>query len=61
MGDGILEYGEARGISTGKILGAVETMRDDGKSDKDIIVRLMSKYGLSEKEAEEYVLTPVMA
>ena len=35
--------GEARGI----ILGAVETMRDDGKSNGEIIARLMAKYDLS--------------
>lgn len=46
----------AAGRSEGKILGTVETMRDDGKNDKDIISRLMSKYELSEKEAEGYVL-----
>lgn len=53
--------GEARGISTGKILGTVETMRGDGKTDRDIIVRLMTKYNLTREEAEGYVLSSVMA
>ena len=41
-----------------RIQGAVETMRDDGKSDQEIIARLMSKYGLTREEAEGYVLVP---
>ena len=57
LGDGILEYGENRG----KILGFVEALRDDGKSDRDIVARLMAKYGLTQAQAEGYVLAPVMA
>ena len=40
------------GKEEGKILGTIETMRDDGKDDQTIIARLIKKYGLSEKEAE---------
>ena len=43
------------GVSTGKILGAVETMRDDGKSDLEILIRLKKKYGLSQEKADEYL------
>ncbi len=39
-----------------RIQGAVETMRDDGKSDEQIVERLMFKYGLKKEEAEEHVL-----
>ena len=35
------------GISTGKILGVVEAMRDDDKTDKEIMERLVTKYGLT--------------
>ena len=41
-----------------RIQGAVETMRDDGKSDEQIVERLMLKYGLKKEKAEEYVLVP---
>ncbi len=41
-----------------RIQGAVETMRDDGKSDEQIVERLMNKYGLKKDEAEGYVLVP---
>lgn len=60
LGDGILEYGLNTGEARGKILGAVETMRDDGKSDKDIVARLMKKYGLTQAQAEGYVLSPAI-
>ena len=48
------------GKEIGKILGTVETMRDDGKDDQTIITRLINKYGLTQAEAEGYVL-PVAA
>lgn len=48
--------GKAIGLSTGKIIGTVETMRDEGRSDTAIITRLMTKYGLTKEQAEEYVL-----
>ena len=51
--------GISEGVSTGKILGAVETMRDDGKSNQDIVARLMVKYSLTQEQAERYVLAPV--
>ena len=50
------EEGRAEGISTGKIIGTVETMRDDDKSDSEIIDRIMRKFGLTQEEAEKYVL-----
>ena len=43
----------------GKIMGAVEIMREDGKDDRAIIERLMSKYDLTQEEAEKYVLVTV--
>ena len=56
--DGVKEgrkEGRKEGQKEGKILGTIETMRDDGKDDQAIIVRLIKKYGLTEKEAEGYV------
>ena len=41
------------------ITGAVEIMREDGKDDRAIIERLMSKYDLTQEEAEKYVLVTV--
>ena len=41
-----------------RIQGYVESMRDDGKSDQEIINRLMLKYGLKLEDAEKYVLVP---
>lgn len=55
LSDGILEYGEARGISTGKIFGYIEGLQDDGKTKREIMERLMAKYGLKKKEAEKYI------
>ena len=37
-------------------MGAVEIMREDGKDDRTIVDRLMSKYNLTQEEAEKYVL-----
>lgn len=51
---------ENKGLSTGKILGAVETMRDDGKSDREIVERLKAKYGLSQEKANEFLLGSVL-
>lgn len=31
---------------------------DDGRSDEQIVERLMLKYGLKREKAEEYVLVP---
>ena len=56
----VREEGIAIGVDRGKILGTVETMRDDGKDDQTIITRLINKYGLTQAEAEGYVL-PVAA
>ena len=44
-------------LEEGKILGAVEEMRDNGKEECDIIQKLKTKYKLSQEEAEKYVLT----
>ena len=41
------------------ITGVVEIMREDGKDDRAIIERLMSKYDLTQEEAEKYVLVTV--
>ena len=48
----------AEGRAEGKILGAIGIMRDDGKTDDEIITRLMSKFKLTLEEAEEYVKMP---
>ncbi len=56
-----LSQGLSQGLSTGKILGTIETMRDDGKSDREIAERLMTKYGLSQEKADEYVIGSVPA
>ena len=40
-------------------MGAVDIMREDGKDDRVIIERLMSKYNLTQEEAERYVLVTV--
>ena len=49
------------GKEIGKIIGFVDACRDDGKDDQTIISRLISKYGLSQEEAKEYVLPTVGA
>ena len=48
--------GRTEGEASGRILGTVETCRDLGFSNADIIKRLMEKFGLSQNEAEAYVL-----
>ena len=48
----------AKGLAKG-ITGAVEIMREDGKDDRAIVERLMSKYDLTQEEAEKYVLVTV--
>ena len=49
------------GQEIGKIIGFVDACRDDGKDDQMIISRLVSKYGLTQEEAKEYVLPAVGA
>ena len=49
------------GKEIGKIIGFVDACRDDGKDDQMIISRLVSKYGLTQEEAKEYVLPAVGA
>ena len=48
------------GKEIGKIIGFVDACREDGKDDQTIITRLINKYGLTQAEAEGYVL-PVAA
>lgn len=43
-------------IAEGKVLGAVETMRDLDMDNETIIERIMKKYDLNRDEAEAYVL-----
>ena len=54
-----IAIGEKRGIvigeKRGKVLGAIENMRDDGKTESEIKARIMKKYGLDEKTAEDYM------
>ena len=47
--------GRAEGIA-----GAVDIMRDDGKSDQEIIEKIKNKFGLTQEQAEEYVLAPAV-
>ena len=49
-----LSYGNEQ-RAEGKILGAIETMRDDGKDEQAIVSRLTSKYDLSAKQAKRYL------
>ena len=49
---------ENEGLAKG-ITGAVEIMREDGKDDRAIVERLMSKYDLTQEEAEKYVVVTV--
>ena len=44
---------EAR--AEGMILGTIETLRDDGKSEEEILSRITDKYDLTEEEAEGYL------
>ena len=52
----------AKGLAKGRaedITGAVEIMREDGKDARTIVERLVSKYNLTQEEAEKYVLVTV--
>ena len=49
------EEGREEGLKEGKIVGTVETMRDDGKDNQAIITRLIEKYDLTPEEAKVYV------
>ena len=49
------EEGLKEGREKGRIVGTVETMRDDGKDNQAIITRLIKKYGLTPEEAKVYV------
>ena len=55
------EIGKEIGKKIGKIIGFVDACRDDGKDDQTIISRLVSKYGLTQEEAEEYVFSAIGA
>lgn len=48
------KIGQKIGLTEG-ILGAVEIMLEDGKSDNEIVTRLMSKYSLTDEKAKEYL------
>ena len=43
------------GIEEGKLLGAVETLRDLGMEEEKIIQKIMEKYGLTRDEANDVV------
>ena len=45
------------GRAEGRIIGIIETMREDGKDDQTIIARLRSKFNFTQDEAERYVFT----
>lgn len=49
------EEGRAEGRVEGKILGAIETYRDLGLKDSDIIAKIVSRYHLTEAQAESYM------
>ena len=49
------EEGRKEGRKEGVILGAVETMVEDGRSEQEIIERIMRKYNLSSEKAAVYV------
>ena len=53
---GILK-GREEGREDGIIV-AVDIMREDGKTDSEIIARIRSKFNLTQEQAEEYVLAP---
>ena len=52
----VLDRVEMRGVEQGKIIGAVEMLRDMGIDDHSIVEKLMDKYGLTQEDAEKYVL-----
>ena len=47
----------AEGLAEGKILGIIESMFDEGKTEAEIISRLTSKYHLASEEAREYIIS----
>ena len=47
------EMERKEGLNIG-IIGAVAIMREDGKSDQEIVERLVRTYGLSEDEAGKF-------
>ena len=49
------EEGRKEGREEGIILGTIETMREDGKTDSEILKRLRDRYQLSEAVAQEYL------
>ena len=52
----VLDRVEMRGVEQGKIIGAVEMLRDMGIDDHSIVEKLMDKYGLTQEDAEKNVL-----
>ena len=55
--DKLVEYdrGEMRGTIRGKVLGAIEAYREMDMDESEIKARIMKKYGLDEKTAEDYM------
>ncbi|GFI29103.1 hypothetical protein IMSAGC013_00487 [Lachnospiraceae bacterium] len=49
------QNGEQLGIQTGKIQGAIDTLREFGHPESDIKARIMKKYNLSPSEADDYL------
>ena len=52
------EDGRTEGRAEG-ITGVVDILRSDGKTDSEIIERIESRFGLTQEQAEGYVLPPV--
>lgn len=48
----IFSEGKKTGRDEGIILGAIDTMRDDGVSEEKIMRRIMKKYQISEDDAK---------
>ena len=46
------KQGEKRGRAKGIILGAIDTMRDNGVSEDKILQRIMKKHQISEDDAK---------
>ena len=54
-----MERGLKQGLKQGRkegIYGTVEALRDFGHTDSEIMPVLVKRYGISEGEAEEYIL-----
>ena len=49
------------GREEGRILGNIDVYRETGMDDQSIIAAIQKKFGLTQEEAERYVLPPVSA